>query len=222
MSRRLARPVLYSSMLALGAGLAFVAAMAFAGPGRAETEEAQAAGVRTLSVGEDKIRALITGAGWVSPGLSKKRWIYMVSFRSCPDCVRFEAEVFPALHKAGVDTRVIMIARRSRSTAPERTGVGELWARRDWKTFETWTGMPVDAWTGDGYPSGDLDPARSALVDKARQFVDDLRPLLADNGVNMAYPTLIWQGRDGHLLGCACETRETYPAVRAELVLPAN
>lgn len=222
MSRRLARPLLYSAMLAVGAGLAFSAAIAFASPGRAETTDAQAAGVRTLSVGEDKIRALITGAGWVSPGLSKSRWIYMVSFRSCPDCIRFESEVFPALHKAGVDTRVIVIARRARSTAPERTGVGELWARRDWKTFETWTGMPVDAWTGEGYPSGDLDPARAALVEKARQFVDDLRPLLADNGVDLRYPTLIWQGRDGHLRGCACETRETYPALRTELGLPQN
>jgi len=220
MSRRLHRPVVYSIMLALGAGLAFGAAMAFAAPGRAQTADSQAAGVRTLSVDEDKIRGLITKAGWVAPGLSKTRWIYMVSFRSCPDCIRFETEVFPALHKAGVDTRVIVIARRNRSTAPERTGVGELWAKRDWKTFETWTGMPVDAWTGDGYPSGDADPARAALVEKARQFVDDLRPLLAENGVNLAYPTLIWQGRDGHLRGCACESRDTYPAIRAELGLP--
>lgn len=222
MSRRLARPALYSAMLALGAGLTFVAAMALASPGRADTSDAQAAGVRTLSLDEDKIRTLITQAGWVSPGLSQSRWVYMVSFRSCPDCIRFEAEVFPALHKAGIDTRVIVIARRARSTAPERTGVGELWAKRDWKTFETWTGIPVDAWTGEGYPSGDLDPARAALVEKARQFVDDLRPLLAENGVNMAYPTLIWQGRDGHLRGCACETQDTYPAVRAELGLPSN
>jgi len=222
MSRRLAKPLVYSAMLALGAGLAFGAAMAFAGPGRAESMEAQAAGVRTLSIDEDKIRTLISQAGWVSPGLSKSRWLYMVSFRSCPDCIRFESEVFPALHKAGVDTRVIVIARRARSTAPERTGVGELWARRDWKTFETWTGMPVDAWTGEGYPSGDLDPGRAALVEKARQFVDDLRPLLADNGVDLRYPTLIWQGRDGHLRGCACETRETYPALRTELGLPQN
>lgn len=146
----------------------------------------------------------------------------MVSFRSCPDCIRFETEMFPDLHKARIDTRVIMVARRSRSTAPERTGVAELWAKRDWKTFQTWTGMPVDAWSGDGYPSGDIDPSRVALVERARQFVDDLRPLLAANGINLAYPTLIWQGRDGHLRGCACETRETYTAIRAELELPSN
>lgn len=219
MSRRLARPLLFSAMLALGASMAFGAAMLLASPVRADTTESQAAGVRTLSVDEDKIRALIAHAGWVSPGLSKTHWLYMVSFRSCPDCVRFETEVFPELHKAHIDTRVIMIARRNRSTAPERTGVGELWAKRDWKTFEAWTGVPVEAWTGDGYPSGDLDPARAALVEKARQFIDDLRPLLAENGVNLAYPTLIWEGRDGRLRGCACETRETYPAVREELGL---
>ena len=52
--------------------------------------------------------------------------------------------------------------------------------------------------------------------------METLRPLLEENGVRFAYPTLIWQGKDGHLRGCACEDRITYPYIRAELGLPAN
>jgi hypothetical protein len=174
--------------------------------------------VHTLLKHAGRIRSLLRGAGWVSPGL-KGRVLYMISFRSCPDCIRFETEEFPDLHKAGVDTRVIMVARRPKSTAPERTGVAELWAKRSWATFETWTSMPVDAWTGEGLPSGDDDPERAALVERGRALVDELRPLLLENGVELRYPTLVWTTPQGRLRACACEDRATYGAVRSELGL---
>ncbi len=141
----------------------------------------------------------------------------MISFRSCPDCIRFEETQFPALHKARIDTRVIMVARRARSTAPERTGVAELWAKRDWKTYERWTSMPVEALTGEGLPSGDTDPARAALVEKSRVLVDRLMPLLADNGIELRYPTLIWSDKAGRMYGCACERAETYRFIQQAL-----
>ena len=208
--------------LVLAAALAATAAVALlASPVRAEAPAVLPnGGIHSLTRDEDRIRTLLTEAGWVSPGLSKTRWLYMVSFRSCPDCIRFETEQFPDVHKAGIDTRVILVARRNRSTAPERSGVAEIWAHRDWRTFETWTGMPVDAWTAEGLPSADTDPARAALLEKSRALVDALKPLLEENGVRFAYPTLIWQGPDGHLRGCACEDRITYPYIRAELGLP--
>ena len=208
--------------LVLAAALAATAAVALlASPARAEAPAVLPnGGIHSLTRDEDRIRTLLTEAGWVSPGLSKTRWLYMVSFRSCPDCIRFETEQFPDVHKAGIDTRVILVARRNRSTAPERSGVAEIWAHRDWRTFETWTGMPVDAWTAEGLPSADTDPARAALLEKSRALVDALKPLLEENGVRFAYPTLIWQGPDGHLRGCACEDRITYPYIRAELGLP--
>ena len=177
-------------------------------------------GIHTITKDVGKIAALLKGAGWVSPHLKGKA-LYMVSFRSCSDCVRFETEQFPDLHKAHIDTRVIVVARRAKSTAPERTAVGELWATRSWKTFETWTSMPVDAWTGEGLKSGDTDPARAALVEKSRVLVEQLQPLLAENGIELAYPTLIWRNAEGQLRGCACEGPETYKYVRSELGLPA-
>lgn len=176
-------------------------------------------GIHTITKDKAKILALLNKSGWVSPHL-KGKTLWMISFRSCPDCIRFEKEQFDALHKAGVDTRVIMIARRSKSTPYERTGVGELWAKRDWKTYEDWTSIPVDAFTGEGMPSGDVDPTRVALVERGRKFIDDLTPLLAENGLPMHYPTLIWKDSKGRLRGCACEEGETYSFFRADIGVP--
>lgn len=173
-------------------------------------------GIHTITKDTAKILKLLNQSGWVSPHI-KGRPLWMVSFRSCPDCIRFEKEQFDGLHKSGIDTRVIVIARRSKSTAPERTGVGELWAKREWKTYEDWTSIPVDAFTGEGMKSGDDDPARAALVEKGRKFIDDLTPLLAENGLPMHYPTLIWQDAKGRLRGCACEEPETYAFFRKDL-----
>ena len=173
-------------------------------------------GIHTITKDRGKILKLLKDAGWVSPHLKGKA-LWMISFRSCPDCIRFEKEQFEDLHKANVDTRVIMVARRSKSTPAERTGVGELWAKRSWKTYEDWTAIPVDAYTGEGLPSGDNDPARAALVEKGRRFIDDLTPLLAENGLPMHYPTLIWTDPQGRLRGCACEERETYAFFRKDL-----
>jgi hypothetical protein len=220
-ARHLPRPTGFIALLAAATVAAMAAIALLAAPARADEAAALPnGGIHSLTQDEGRIRELLTRAGWVSPGLSKSRWLYMVSFRSCPDCVRFETEQFPDIHKAGIDTRVIMVARRNRSTAPERSGVAELWAHREWKTFQTWTGMPVEAWTAEGLPSADTDPERAAQLERSRALVDELVPLLAANGIRFAYPTLIWQGPDGHLRGCACEERMTYPYIRKELGLP--
>ena len=162
-------------------------------------------------------------AGWVSPGLNGSK-LYMVSFRTCPDCLRFKAEQFPDLHAAGVDTRVIEIARRdvnglAKSTPAERSTVAELWLNRSWALMERWESMPVAAWTAPGIPPADGDPARTAVVDAGRSLVDKLIPLMDDNGVDFAYPLLVWWDQDGRMRACACEKRETYRYVRRELGL---
>ena len=171
---------------------------------------------RTLTAHEAEIADILDRAGWVSPGPGR-RVLYLVGFRSCPDCIRFETEEFPGLRRAGVETRVILYPRRATSTAAERSGVAELWANRSWSTFERWMATPVAAWTAEGLPSADAVPQRAALIEKSRRLVDDLKPLLADNGVQMAFPTLIWRDGQGRLRGCACEKRETYRFVRQEL-----
>jgi len=175
----------------------------------------------TITKHQAEIAQVLEKAGWVSPG-NNGRKLYMVSFRSCPDCVRFKAEEFPRLHKVGIDTRVIEIARRdhnglAKSTPPERATVAELWTNRSWALAERWDQTPIDAWTAQGIPPADGDTARTAVIEAGRDMVDQLVPLLKDNHINFAYPLLIWWNDKGEMRGCACEKRETYRFVRKEL-----
>lgn len=170
-----------------------------------------------------EIAAMLQSAGWVSPGL-KGKTLYMVSFRTCPDCVRFMAEEFPALHAANVDTRVIEIARRDRngvakSSPAERATVAQLWLYRDWRLLQAWEATPAEAWKAPGLPPADGDAARTAVVEVGRRTVENLTPLLKSNGVRFAYPLLVWWNDKGEMRSCACERRETYRFVRRELGL---
>ncbi|MEO8112792.1 MAG: hypothetical protein ABI655_00330 [Phenylobacterium sp.] len=176
---------------------------------------------KTITRHQAEITRLLEASGWVSPKLNGPK-LYMVSFRTCPDCVRFKAEEFPKLHAKGVDTRVIEIARRdvnglAKSTPAERATVAQLWLTRDWKLAEAWDRVPAAAWTAPGIPPADGDLGRMAVVEAGRSLVDGLRPLLKDNGVTFAYPTLVWWNAKGEMRACACERRETYRFVRKEL-----
>jgi hypothetical protein len=176
---------------------------------------------KTIGRNQAEIAQLLQQAGWVSPGL-KGRPLYMVSFRTCPDCLRFKREAFPRLHAAGVDTRVIEIARRDvnglpKSTPIERATVAQLWLTRDWKLAQAWEAVPADAWKAPGIPPADGDLARTAVVESGRNLVDRLRVLLRPNGIDLRYPTLIWWDADGRMRGCACEKPESYGYVLQEL-----
>lgn len=178
---------------------------------------------KTITKHQAEIAAILQSSGWVSPGLKGKP-LYMISFRSCPDCIRFTDEQFPDLHAKGVDTRVIEVARKNynglpKSTPVERATVAQLWITRDWKLLKAWEAVPIDAWKAPGIPPADADAARTAVVESGRVMVDKLTPLLKDNGIGFAYPTLIWWNDKGQMRGCACEKRETYRFVRKELGL---
>jgi hypothetical protein len=169
---------------------------------------------------EAEIASLLEHSGWVSPGLSKDKVLYMISWQACPPCIVFEHEEFPKLHAAGVDTRVIVYARASSSTPQERAGVAELWKNRSWETWKRFTVIPTAAWTAAGLPP-DTVPERAALVVKSQAFADKMRVLMAANGIgtreHLNLPTLIWRGKDGHLRGCGCEKAETRKYVLQEL-----
>lgn len=175
----------------------------------------------TIKRHQAEIARILEQSGWVSPGLTGPK-LYMVSFRTCPDCIRFKEEEFPKLHEAGVDTRVIEIARADKNGVPkstpvERATVAELWTNRSWKLMEAWEAAPAEAWTAPGLPPADGDIARTAVIEAGRKTVEDLRPLLKANGVSFAYPALVWWTKDGEMRACACERRETYRFVRKEL-----
>jgi hypothetical protein len=169
---------------------------------------------------EAEIASLLDSAGWVSPGLSKDKVLYMVSWQACPPCIVYEREDFPKLHAAGVDTRVIMYARAASSTPQERAGVAELWKNRDWATWKRFTAVPTSSWTAEGLPPATA-PDRADLVPRSQAFADKMRELMADNGIgtrkHLNLPTLIWRGKDGHLRGCGCENVATRKYVLQEL-----
>lgn len=169
--------------------------------------------------------SLLDCAGWVSPGQGG-RPLYVVGFRSCGDTVRLKAALFPDLLAAGVDIRLITIARRdqdgvAKSTPAERATVAELWLNRDWALAERWEATPVADWTAEGIPAADGDPERTAAVEAGRTLVDALTPLLLEEGVTQdrfRYPTLFWPEPDGWK-ALVCESPETWPVVREALGL---
>jgi hypothetical protein len=175
----------------------------------------------TIKTNQAEIAQLLKQSGWVSPGRGGKL-LYMISFRTCPDCIRYRTEEFPKLQAAGVDTRVIVIARRDvnglpKSTPVERATVAQLWLTRDWKLLQAWEAVPPDAWKAPGIPPADGDLARTAVVEGGRSLVDRMQALLRDNGIAFRYPTLIWWNDKGEMRGCACEHSESYRFVRKEL-----
>ncbi|MBV9993626.1 MAG: hypothetical protein JO127_00305 [Caulobacteraceae bacterium] len=175
----------------------------------------------TITKHQQEIAQILAQAGWVSPRLTGPT-LYMVSFRACPDCIRFERESLPKLQAASVDTRVIMVALRdrngqARSTPAERATVAELWINRSWKLFQQWSQGAPEAWTAAGLAPADGDAARMAVVEASRSLTERLAPLLQDNGIRFAYPTLVWWTKDGRMRGCACESAKSYRYVEQEL-----
>jgi len=181
---------------------------------------------KTITEHEAEIVKILEASGHVSPGLAGPK-AYVIVFRSCPDCIRYVTEEFPKLHKAGVDTRVIAVARadvggQPKSTPAERTTVAELWIGRSWPLWEQWNASTVEGWAAPGLTPADGDLARTAVVEASRKAVADLKPLLAANGVpvgeaGVKYPTLIWWTKDGAMKACACEDPRTYRFVRKDL-----
>ena len=87
------------------------------------------------------------------------------------------------------------------STVFERSTVAELWLNRDWSLYQRWMrARPPSAWTAPGVPVADSDGARAAVVAGTRSFVEQLTPLLRNNGVPFVKPVLIWRTRDGRLV----------------------
>lgn len=176
---------------------------------------------KEITRNQAEITTILEQSGWVSPGIEGPK-LYMISFHGCASCDQFKAEVWPQLHAAGVDTRLIQVARSDQdgapqSTAVERTTVAELWVNRSWALSERWDQMPDGVWNAEGITPADTDVARTAVVEAGRKMVADLTPLLRANGIRFAYPLLIWQDNDGVMRGCACQDERTYRFVVRDL-----
>jgi hypothetical protein len=166
------------------------------------------------------IAQILDQAGWVSPSHGGAK-LYVIVYGDCVACKRLQAQ-FGDLAQAGVDTRVIAVARpdlngQAQSTAAERSTVAELWVNRSWPLFQRWSAAAPGTWTAPGVPLADGDVARTAVVEAGRSMVEKLRPLLQANGVRFDYPTLIWWTKDGKMEGCACRAQASWARMRGDI-----
>ena len=76
---------------------------------------------RTIARNQAEIAKILDGAGWVSPHLTGPK-LYLIAYRECADCVAFETDAMPRLQAAGVDTRIIMVARADTNGLTRSTG----------------------------------------------------------------------------------------------------
>lgn len=173
---------------------------------------------------QPEIIDLLERSGWVArPAAGAK--VYVIGFRGCPDWSRYFGQEVPRLQAAGAEVRLILVARRdadgqAKSTPAERATVAEMWANRSLDLLETWQAAGPETWTAKAIPPADGDAARTALVERSRVLVDQLQPLLADNGVSrdrFRYPTVIWPTMAGGMRACACEAEQTYAFVRKNI-----
>jgi hypothetical protein len=177
---------------------------------------------KTISHDQAQIAALLDHAGWVSPGRGGRK-LYLIAYRDCADCNAFERATFSRLQAAGVDTRVLMIARPdtnglAQSTAAERAIVAELWLNRDWGLLQRWlAATQATAWSAVGLPDADGDMARTAVVGAGRTMVETLTSLLKDNGLALGYPTVIWWSKGGIMRACVCRAAPSYGPVQRDL-----
>jgi len=142
-----------------------------------------------------ELEILLAEMPWVSPEVSSDKVVYQFSFRTCPPCISFKHQAWPKLHDAGIETRLVMTARRKKSTADERTAVVELARTRDWDMAQAWlkTNSPKGYYKKMTFPKADGNKPREADLEKLRSQIDMLDEILAVNGIDMAYPTILWQ-----------------------------
>lgn len=178
----------------------------------------------TLTHDQARIAGILDRAGWVSPRRGG-RPLYVLAYRDCAACAAFEHATFAKLQAAGVDTRVVMIARPdvnglAQSTAAERATVAALWLDRDWSLLQRWLAQPAAAWTAAGLPAADDDAARTAVIKAGRETVGELAVLTRENGLRLGYPLIIWWSKEGAMRACVCREPRGYRSVEHDLLAP--
>jgi hypothetical protein len=179
----------------------------------------------TIIKGQAEIQKLLDESSWISADPKTGQALYMVAYRGCGTCDRFEREEFPKFHAAGVDPRIVVFARPDKeglaqSTPAERATISEIWLTRDWSLYRRWKDTPARRWTAEGLPPADGSMARTAVVNASRDFVDQITPLLKTNGMRVSYPLLIWRDEEGYLKACACADSRGWKFVPGDLRAP--
>ncbi len=176
---------------------------------------------QTILIDADQLSDTLEHGPWVSPGLDGPI-LYKIGYRSCPDCISFERTEFADMHAAGVDTRVILYARRKFSTAPERAVIADLACTREWPIYERWMSDVEGAYYFNyGVPPApETSKRRSACLEWGRIVRDRLGQIMARNGWNMEVPALFWKNKDGQWRFFLGDDERGKRLIRRELGVP--
>jgi len=154
-----------------------------------------------LTQSESRLEALLQRIAYTSPNVEadSKAAMYQVSFRTCPPCIQSHENILPKLEAAGIETRLVTTARRGRSTADERAAVSENARRRDWSFTQRWWAdrSPNRFYGRENLPPVEGDAQRETDLAQLQDDVDELVQILAINGVDFAFPALLWRSQDG-------------------------
>lgn len=176
---------------------------------------------QTLHVDAAQLSDALENGPWVSPGLDGPR-LYKIGYRSCPDCISFERTEFDDMHAAEIDTRVILYARRSISTAEERAVIADLACTREWPIYERWMSDVESAYyyRYGVPPAPETSKQRTACLEWGRIVRDRVAKILADNGWTMETPALFWKNTKGEWRFFLGDDTRGKRLIRRELGVP--
>lgn len=178
----------------------------------------------TISRKQTELQALLDASGYASLG-REGREMWVITYRDCDSCRKWEAEELPRFEALPTDIRIVPFALfdiegKTKSTPSERSTLAELWLNRSYSLYKQWRATPEELWQPTFRPA-DGDLARTAVVQASRDFITRLEPMMAENGVEIRYPLIIWRDGTEHIKVCACSDQRMYHFVRESLNAPA-
>jgi hypothetical protein len=176
---------------------------------------------KTITIAADELSDALTHGPWVSPGLPGKA-LYKIGFRSCPDCVNYERTEFEDLHAAGIDTRVILYARRGNASPAEEAIIADLACTREWPIYERWMADVPDAYpvVYGMPPAANSSSQRAACLEWGRVVRDRVTDIMQRNGWPMEVPALFWQAENGDWRVFLGDDSRGKKLIRRELGVP--
>lgn len=176
---------------------------------------------QTIRIATDQLADALENAPWVSPGLDGTK-LYAIGYRACKGCISYQNSEFEDLHAAGIDTRVILFARRALSYTAERAVIADLACTREWPIYQRWMAdkeeMYYERYGTPPAPEGDT--RRKACLDWSRIVHDRLAGIMADNGWAMETPALFWQNAKGEWRFFVGDSAQGKRMIRRELGVP--
>ncbi|MDC7682963.1 hypothetical protein PQU92_06730 [Asticcacaulis sp. BYS171W] len=179
----------------------------------------------TVTQNQKEIQTLLDASGFAASGKEGPE-MWVITYRNCASCKVWEEQELPKFEAIAADIRIVPFAPmdvegKTKTTPSERATIAEIWLNRSYSLYRQWRAAPEETWQPD-FRAADGDLARTAVVGASRDFITQLEPLLANNGVPIRYPLIIWRDGAEHIKICACSDERMYHYVRDDLHAPAS